>query len=236
MATSTARAPSAAELCAELRVDARTGLSEAEAATRLGAAGPNRIRTGPSPSRLALVARQFANSMVLLLVGAAAISLSIGELLDATVILAIVVANALFGAVQEGRTSQPSAGLRHRTARYRSVAADQAVPTRRLGSRRATPLGAPADASPRRVARGRSGRSASRLGAAPPPAPGQRGLVAGSSRAGQHRGSKRRSRGSWGSRASDPPGFLQGGLCAVVAPPSLPRRRSAVKVADPTVR
>ena len=41
--------------------------------------------------------------MVLLLVGAAVISLAIGELLDAAVILAIVVANAIFGAVQEGR-------------------------------------------------------------------------------------------------------------------------------------
>ncbi|HYI19454.1 MAG TPA: cation-transporting P-type ATPase, partial [Solirubrobacteraceae bacterium] len=56
--------------------------------------------------------RQFGNSMVLLLVGAAAISLSIGELLDAAVILAIVVANAIFGAVQEGRADQAAAAVR----------------------------------------------------------------------------------------------------------------------------
>ena len=102
----------AAEVCDEFRVDARTGLSETEAATRLAAAGPNQIRAEPAPSRLALVARQFGNSMVLLLVGAAAISLSIGEALDAGVILAIVVANAIFGAVQEGRADQAAAAVR----------------------------------------------------------------------------------------------------------------------------
>ena len=107
-----AHARPAAEVCDEFRVDARTGLSETEAATRLAAAGPNQIRTEPAPSRLALVARQFGNSMVLLLVGAAAISLSIGEALDAGVILAIVVANAIFGAVQEGRADQAAAAVR----------------------------------------------------------------------------------------------------------------------------
>ena len=49
---------------------------------------------------------------MLLLVGAAAISLSIGELLDAAVILAIVVANAVFGAVQEGRADEAAAAVR----------------------------------------------------------------------------------------------------------------------------
>jgi Ca2+-transporting ATPase len=112
MATPIALAPPAGDVCDELRVDARIGLSEAEAATRLGEVGPNRIRTEPAPSRLALVARQFANSMVLLLVAAAAISLFIGEQLDAAVILAIVVANALFGAVQEGRADEAAAAVR----------------------------------------------------------------------------------------------------------------------------
>jgi Ca2+-transporting ATPase len=121
VAASTAQAPPtapeaharpAADVCVELRVDQRSGLTEPEAARRLEVAGPNRIATEPAPSRVALVARQFGNSMVLLLVGAAAISLSIGELLDAAVILAIVVANAIFGAVQEGRADQAAAAVR----------------------------------------------------------------------------------------------------------------------------
>jgi Ca2+-transporting ATPase len=105
-------ARAAPEVCAALGVDARAGLSETEAARRVGEQGPNRLRTEPAPSRLALVARQFANSMVLLLIAAAAISISIGELLDAGVIFAIVVANAIFGAVQEGRADQAAAAVR----------------------------------------------------------------------------------------------------------------------------
>ena len=109
---SSAFAVPASEVCDELGVDATAGLAEAEAARRLDLDGPNRLRHEPRPSRLALVARQFGNSMVLLLVGAAAISVAIGELLDAGVILAIVVANAVFGAIQEGRADQAAAAVR----------------------------------------------------------------------------------------------------------------------------
>ena len=100
------------EVCEQLEVDPDTGLGEAEAARRLGLSGPNRLRTEPAPSRLALVARQFANSMVLLLAAAALISVAIGEWLDAGVILAIVIANAVFGAVQEGRADKAAAAVR----------------------------------------------------------------------------------------------------------------------------
>jgi P-type Ca2+ transporter type 2C len=109
---SAAYALPAPEVCDELGVDAATGLGDAEAARRLSADGPNRVRSEPAPSRLALLARQFGNSMVLLLAGAAVISLAIGELLDAAVILAIVVANAVFGAVQEGRADKAAAAVR----------------------------------------------------------------------------------------------------------------------------
>jgi P-type Ca2+ transporter type 2C len=102
----------ASEVCGALGVDAGTGLTEAEAARRLAADGPNRLRRERRPSRGALLARQFVNSMVLLLAGAAAISLAIGELLDAAVILAIVIANAVFGAVQEGRADRAAAAVR----------------------------------------------------------------------------------------------------------------------------
>ena len=110
---SAAHGLAASEVCDALGVDARTGLSEAGG--RDGASpseGPNELRREAPPSRLALVARQFVNSMVLLLVGAAVISLAIGELLDAAVILAIVVANAVFGAVQEGRADKAAAAVR----------------------------------------------------------------------------------------------------------------------------
>ena len=109
---SSAFAVPASAVCDQLGVDATAGLGEADAARRLGLNGPNRLRSEPRLSRLALVARQFGNSMVLLLVGAAAISVAIGEMLDAGVILAIVVANAAFGAIQEGRADKAAAAVR----------------------------------------------------------------------------------------------------------------------------
>jgi Ca2+-transporting ATPase len=120
----------APDICAALGVDANAGLSEAEAAKRLRVEGPNQLRTEAAPSRLALVTRQFGNSMVLLLVGAAVISLTIGELLDAGVILAIVVANAIFGAVQEGRADQAAAAVRALLAPTAHVLRDGSVSER----------------------------------------------------------------------------------------------------------
>jgi len=64
----------AAEVCEALAVDARTGLAATEAARRLERDGTNRLEVQTAPSRLTLLARQFGNSMVLLLVVAAAIS------------------------------------------------------------------------------------------------------------------------------------------------------------------
>ena len=109
---SAAHAVAASEVCDVLGVDARSGLSKDEAARRLTSGGPNELPREPAPSRLVLLARQFVNSMVLLLVGAAVISLAIGELLDAAVILAIVLANAVFGAIQEGRADKAAAAVR----------------------------------------------------------------------------------------------------------------------------
>jgi Ca2+-transporting ATPase len=125
-----AHAVPAPEVCGALGVDARTGLSEAEAARRLAADGPNRLRRERRPSRGALLARQFVNSMVLLLAGAAAISLAIGELLDAAVILAIVIANAVFGAVQEGRADRAAAAVRALLAPTAQVLRDGRVAER----------------------------------------------------------------------------------------------------------
>lgn len=59
-----------------------------------------------------MLARQFIDSMVLLLLGAAAISFAIGEGLDGAIILAIVVLNGVCGAVQEGRAQQAARAVR----------------------------------------------------------------------------------------------------------------------------
>ena len=90
----------------------RAGLAEEEAARRLAEDGPNLLPERRAPGPLAVLARQFRNAMTLLLAGAAAVSVAVGEPADALVIGAIVVLNALLGAVQEGRAAGAARAVR----------------------------------------------------------------------------------------------------------------------------
>lgn len=90
-----------AEVVDALGSDSMSGLSEPDAAERLRRAGPNVIPRGRRVSDLRIALRQFADPLGLLLVAATAVSAGIGERLDALVIAAILLMNALLGFVQE---------------------------------------------------------------------------------------------------------------------------------------
>jgi Ca2+-transporting ATPase len=105
-------AESVEAVCEALRTDARSGLSEAMAEARLATAGPNRLPETKPPTRLDRLQRQLGNAMIVLLAAAAAISLAIGEWVDAGVIVAIVVLNTLLGYVQEGKAEDASRRIR----------------------------------------------------------------------------------------------------------------------------
>ena len=105
-------AATADAVLAALGSDRRNGLPEGEARRRLDHDGPNVVPEQPPVPVIVLLARQFIDSMVLLLLGAAAISFAIGEGLDGAIILAIVVLNGVFGAVQEGRAQQAARAVR----------------------------------------------------------------------------------------------------------------------------
>ena len=92
------------------------GLSSAAAARRLSEFGPNEIRRGPGVSPLTLFVRQFASPVIWLLLGAAAISLLLRELVDAITIGAIVIVNAVIGFLQEHRAEHAVTALRSMTA------------------------------------------------------------------------------------------------------------------------
>lgn len=77
------------------------GLATAEAASRLVAAGPNRLEKGQRTGSLRLLARQFASPLVLLLAFAAALSLAVHAADDAIIILIILLASGLLGFWQE---------------------------------------------------------------------------------------------------------------------------------------
>ncbi|HWL82691.1 MAG TPA: HAD-IC family P-type ATPase [Roseomonas sp.] len=88
------------------------GLSAGEAARRLAAQGPNRLPETRPPSALRRFLAQFANLLIYVLLGAAAITAALGHWLDASVILGVVLINAVVGFVQEGRAAQALAAIR----------------------------------------------------------------------------------------------------------------------------
>ncbi len=105
----------------ELETSAERGLGARDAQARQAAYGPNEIRAARGPSVLAMLAGQFQDFMVLVLLGATAVSAVLGEYRDVVAILAIVVMNALLGFVQEFRAERALAALRRLAAPQATV-------------------------------------------------------------------------------------------------------------------
>jgi Mg2+-importing ATPase len=101
-----------------------TGLTASEAAARLRADGPNAIGGGGQRTRLAILVAQVASPLVLILVGASLVSLVVGDVVNASIILAIVVMSATLGFVQEARSETAVAALRARLTLRASVVRD----------------------------------------------------------------------------------------------------------------
>ena len=126
---------SAGDAVARTGSDPARGLSRAEAVRRLAAGGANELPQARRASAVAVFARQFASPLIYLLLVAAAVSLAIGERNDAVVIVVVLVANAIVGAVQEGRAERSMAALRRLAAPRARVVRDgeeQTVPAREV--------------------------------------------------------------------------------------------------------
>ncbi|MBI4007946.1 MAG: cation-translocating P-type ATPase [Planctomycetes bacterium] len=95
-----------------LSTDERRGLSSQEADIRLKKYGPNKLAEKEGESPLFLFIGQFRNFIVWVLIGAAIVSGILGEWLDATAIVAIVILNAILGFVQEYRAEKSLAALK----------------------------------------------------------------------------------------------------------------------------
>lgn len=95
------------------RLDASEhGLSEAEAATRLGEYGPNKLPERPPPALWQIVLRQFRSPLIYILALAAIASVAMGDLKDAGFIAGVLLLNAVIGAYQEWKAEQSSHALR----------------------------------------------------------------------------------------------------------------------------
>ena len=114
-------AGAAAEL---LGVDMATGLTAAQVLERRDTYGPNELDEEPTQPVWRLFLGQFANTMIVVLLVAAAIMVAIGEPTDAIVIGAIVVLNAAIGFLQEYRAERAMAALRTMTAASARVVRD----------------------------------------------------------------------------------------------------------------
>jgi magnesium-transporting ATPase (P-type) len=82
------------------------GLTEAEAAELLARHGPNRLPEPPKRSAILRFLSHFHNVLIYVLLGAAVITAGLGHYIDTGVILAVVIANAIIGFIQEGRAEQ----------------------------------------------------------------------------------------------------------------------------------
>ncbi len=113
------------------------GLSSSEATQRLEKYGPNELIEKGAKNPLLIIWDQLREPMVLLLIGAAIVSLALGHFEDVIIILAIVVINAIIGFTQEYRAEQAIAALKKlsvptvtvvRDGRLQEISARELVP------------------------------------------------------------------------------------------------------------
>ena len=77
-----------------------------EASSRLEKYGPNRLPEGKNRGPLMRFVSQFNNILVFVLLGAGFIKLMLNLWVDASIIFGVVILNALFGFVQEGKAER----------------------------------------------------------------------------------------------------------------------------------
>jgi P-type Ca2+ transporter type 2C len=112
------------QLLNELGAEPKQGLSAAEALDRLKRLGPNELRRQAGVTLLSIFVAQFRSLIVWILIGAAVVSIALGETVDGLAIAVIVLLNALFGFYQEFRAERAAAALAHLVAPRARVVRD----------------------------------------------------------------------------------------------------------------
>jgi magnesium-transporting ATPase (P-type) len=77
------------------------GLTGADASARRARYGPNQLDEEPPPPAWTVFVRQFRSPLIFILLVALAVTLALGEYLDASVIAAVLLLNAVIGSTQE---------------------------------------------------------------------------------------------------------------------------------------
>ncbi|AZG78940.1 efflux RND transporter periplasmic adaptor subunit (plasmid) [Methylocystis rosea] len=97
------------------------GLSDDEAARRLAQFGPNRLPMAKRRSALVRFVLQFHNVLIYVLLAASAGTAFLKDWVDAGVILAAVVINAIIGFIQEGKAEQALDAVRNMLSLHATV-------------------------------------------------------------------------------------------------------------------
>ncbi|MEX6723860.1 HAD-IC family P-type ATPase [Parapedomonas caeni] len=100
------------------------GLSTEEADRRRAIHGANRLPEPPGRSALVRLLAQFHNILIYVLLAAAAITAALAHWVDTGVILAVVIANAVIGFIQEGRAENAMAAIRGMLAPHTAALRD----------------------------------------------------------------------------------------------------------------
>lgn len=104
------------ELCERFNTSLHLGLQERDAALRLQQYGQNLLVEREKPTFRQLFRDQFKDFMVKVLIGAAGLSFALGKTKDALLTVAIIVANAFLGVVQERKADASIGALQQLAA------------------------------------------------------------------------------------------------------------------------
>ena len=118
------------DVLAELSTSATDGLSADEAAKRLVADGPNKLKEQPKTPMWIRFFQQMADPMVIMLLAAAVISAVTGaiqgeiDFADVAIILTVVIINSALGVIQEAKSEEALAALQEMSAAQSKVIRD----------------------------------------------------------------------------------------------------------------
>ena len=107
--------------------NAKKGLTSQQAAQLLQKHGENKLEGKKEDSILVMFLGQFKDFLVIILMIAAVISIVLGEYLDGSIILAIVILNAILGVTQENRANNALKALKELSSPMAKVLRDGAI-------------------------------------------------------------------------------------------------------------
>ena len=118
-----------AHILNELKTNPDTGLTSQEAAVRLEKNGPNKLQEKPKKGNFHRFLLQFKDTMILILIGAAAISFGLAlhegsGFFEPLLILLIVTLNAMLGVAQENKAEKALDALKHITTVHTRIKRD----------------------------------------------------------------------------------------------------------------